>query len=79
MVRVRSCLLHYVYEGPHKDRNTMICVCVSEAFLFSSWFVDEKVLPRWRYGYLTWSAKLRERGGEEKKGDTACARTCVNH
>lgn len=28
MVRVESWVTHYVDEGPHKDRNTRVCVCV---------------------------------------------------
>lgn len=26
-VRVRGYGIHYVNEGPHKDRNTSMCVC----------------------------------------------------
>lgn len=27
-VRIRGWVIHFVYESPHKDRSTRICVCV---------------------------------------------------
>lgn len=29
---VRSWVIHYADEGPHKDRSTMVCVCVLCSF-----------------------------------------------